>query len=449
MRLLRDVPTMTELFDRITKGGSVDKLLSLYNSKPTDSEGRYLHWEKVRYLPTPDGMTQEEVWAGMKMARMSLLKSLPFVDTKQKPFKFATPDSVLKMLHNLDRNASGQIKMLEPVTNPATRDMYLVNSLIEEAINSSQLEGASTTRKVAKEMIKQNRKPKNRSEQMIFNNYLAMSFIRDHVSDKLTPEIIFELHRIVTDKTLDDDTAAGKFRTDNDIFVLDASGEQILHVPPKFEELPERLKILCDFANEKEAGIFIHPVIRAILLHFMLAYDHPFVDGNGRTARALFYWAMAKQGYWLIEFTSISRILKNAPAKYGYAFLYTETDDNDTTYFLIHQLKVILGAIEELHTYLYQKIKSTKKAVELLNGTKLVGKVNHRQVSILENALRNPNSTYRTNEHQNTHRISYQTARTDLLHLSDELKLLIKAKEGRAFVFFAPSDLQERIDSMK
>ncbi len=55
-----------------------------------------------------------------------------------------------------------------------------------------------------------------------------------------------------------------------------------------------------------KADFFIHPVIRAILLHFMLAYDHPFVDGTGRTARALFYWSMAHQGYWLMDFISIT-----------------------------------------------------------------------------------------------------------------------------------------------
>lgn len=41
----------------------------------------------------------------------------------------------------------------------------------------------------------------------------------------------------------------------------------------------------------------------------MIAYMHPFVDGNGRTARALFYWYMLKSGYWLTEYLSISRVI--------------------------------------------------------------------------------------------------------------------------------------------
>ena len=257
---------MKELLLEATKADS-EKLLSLYRVGAVDEGGRYLHWEKLKYLKPPENMTTKEYWLGTKLARTPLLKKLPFTDKDGQPFKFATPDNVLKMLHRLDKNASGQIKMPEPVTSPGTRDMYLVNSLIEEAINSSQLEGAVTTRKVAKEMLKQNRKPRNHSEQMIFNNYQAMSFIRERVDDDLTPEVVFELHRIVTEKTLDDNASAGKFRNDDSIVVLDASGEKTLHVPPKVSELDERLDLLCQFANEQESEVFVHPAIRAILLH--------------------------------------------------------------------------------------------------------------------------------------------------------------------------------------
>lgn len=59
-------------------------------------------------------------------------------------------------------------------------------------------------------------------------------------------------------------------------------------------------------------------------MHFMLSYDHPFVDGNGRTARILFYWSMLSQDYWLAEFLPISRLLKMAPSQYARSFIYTE-----------------------------------------------------------------------------------------------------------------------------
>lgn len=442
------IPAASPDTEQILKSLKPEKILNLVTLfGPTDYKDRYLHWDKFRYREPLDGFTIEENWVGIKLARSKLLKFLPLVDSKQKPFLFGMPDNVLRMLHEIDQNASGQIRMAEQITNENTRDTYLINSLMEEAISSSQLEGAATTRKVAKEMIRQNRPPQNRSEQMIFNNYHAMQFVQECKKEKLTPAIIYELHSIVTDKTLDNPNAAGKLRTVNDeIHVIDNEGN-ILHTPPKSNELRERLERLCAFANEIDQNVFIHPVIKAILLHFMLAYDHPFIDGNGRTARALFYWYMARERYWLIEFISISRVIKIAPAKYARAFLYTETDGNDTTYFIIHQLEVINNAIERLHAYLARKIQELKSAAHLLEKTKLAGVLNYRQLTLLEHALKNPNAIYRIKGHQNTHGVTYQTARTDLLKMSDELNLLHKLKDGKTFIFLSPPDLQQRLES--
>ena len=450
MRIPPSPPSVNTVLEMVKQKENQDKLLQLFTQfGPTDYKDRYLHWDELRHREPPDGFTVEEHWFGTKFARSKLLKPLPFWDVEQRPFQFGMPDSVLRLLHEIDQNASGRIRMTERIANASTRDAYLINSLIEEAINSSQLEGAATTRKVAKEMIRTKRPPRNRSEQMIFNNFHAMQFVQEYQKERLTPAMIYELHRIVTDKTLDDANAAGTLRTPNDdIQVIDNQGN-LLFVPPKAEELPKRLKILCDFANAKEPTSFIHPVIKAILLHFMLAYDHPFVDGNGRTARAIFYWQMAREKYWLIEFTSISQIIKMAPAKYARAFLYTETDDNDVTYFILHQLRVIQRAIEQLHAYLARKTQELKSAVQLLEKTKLEGVLNHRQLALLESALKEPNAIFRIREHQNVHRIAYQTARTDLLMMSDELNLLHKVKDGKTFIFLSPPDLRQRLEETK
>ena len=61
---------------------------------------------------------------------------------------------------------------------------------------------------------------------------------------------------------------------------------------------------------------FIHPVIKAIIIHFVISFLHPFVDGNGRTVRSFFYWYMLKKGYALTEFLSISRIIYANKVKY-------------------------------------------------------------------------------------------------------------------------------------
>src|SRR5664279_51447 len=149
---------------------------------------------------------------------------------------------------------------------------------------------------------------------------------------------------------------------------MDHRDGTILHQPPSYRELPDRMGRLCAFANADEnARPFVHPVLRAILLHFMIGYDHPFVDGNGRTARAVFYWSMLRSGYWLAEFISISHILRRAPARYMRAYLFTESDGGDTTYFLIHQLATIRKAIASLHEYLARKAKEQRSLERLLS----------------------------------------------------------------------------------
>lgn len=428
-----------------------DKAFQLMNKfHPVDEKGRYLHWDKLRHLPSPDSFSSEQWWCGIKLARKNQYQTLPLVDKHQRPFQYCVTDSVHRELHWLDRYASGSIQTENAITNPQTRNTYLVRSLIEEAINSSQLEGASTTRNVAKEMIRQQRPPSDKSEQMIFNNYRAMQFIREIKDEPLTPSMVFELQRIVTEKTLEDNALAGRLRTSrDDIHVVDNASQEILHTPPDADELDARIENLCAFANatdDSEGKTFLHPVIKAIALHFMLAYDHPFCDGNGRTARALFYWAMAKHGYWLIEFVSISRIIKEAPAQYGKAFLYTETDDNDVTYFLLHQLTVLHRAIEALHCYLDNKSQELSKTERLFESNKrLRGKLNFRQIALLRHALKHPRFAYIVQEHQNSHGISYDVARKDLLELSDDLKLLIKTKEGKRYLFVVPPDFEQRI----
>jgi Fic family protein len=409
--------------------------------------GRYLHWDQLRHRQPPEGLSHEKWWAGVKFARQGLLRALPLVDKHGRPIQFAMPDPVQRAVHNIDRQAAGSVAMPKPLVSEDERDRYLVSSLIEEAITSSQLEGASTTQEVAKDMLRSGRKPRDRSEQMILNNFRVMQVVRELRDDPLTPERILEIHRIVAEDTLDDG-AAGRLRMPGEaIKIVDAQHSTVLHEPPDAETLPERMRRLCDFANDTGAGDpFVHPLIRAILLHFMLAYDHPFVDGNGRTARALFYWSMARSGYWLMEYVSISRLLRNAPARYARAYLYTETDDNDATYFLIHQLDVIEQAIQALHDYLARKTREQAAAESLLrHAPRLSDQLNHRQVALLSHALRHAGHGYTVESHRRSHQITPQTARTDLLGLV-ELDLLEKAKRGRAFVFYAPKDLRSKID---
>lgn len=424
-----------------------ETLARLIGTPKTASAGHYLHWDELRHRAPPEGFTLEEWWLSIWLGRAPALKPLPLLDNRGQSFRFAMPEPMQIHLHHIDRDAAGQIRA--PVGAPIheNRERYLLHSLIEEAITSSQLEGASTTRRVAEAMLREGRRPRDRSEAMIFNNYATMAHIRSLRNEPFTPERILELHRMLTADTLDDPADAGRLRHSDDVRVVDNRTGTVLHEPPHWEELSARLERLCAFANADEnAEPFVHPVVRAILLHFMIGYDHPFVDGNGRTARALFYWAMARSGYWLMEFLSISQFLRQAPAQYVTAYLHTETDNGDTTYFVLHQLDIIRKAIEALYAYLARKTHEQKDAERLLaSAPALRSRLNHRQVTLLTHALRNPGEAYRVSAHQQYHSVVYQTARTDLIDL-ETLGFLERFKQGAAFVFHAPGDLKERIE---
>jgi Fic family protein len=401
----------------------------------------YLHWDKLRRLTPPQGLTTEEWWLGLKFRRLGQFRPVPLQDKNGGAFQFLVPDIVLESLHTIDRLAGGSLRMPEPITNPQTRDQYLIRSLMEEAITSSQLEGAVTTREVAKEMIRTGRPPRDKSEQMILNNYITMRRIVEIKDQEMTPDLVLELHRLVTEKTLDDPDMAGRFRLPDQKIVVDDVEGEVYHEPPPAEQLAQRCQAMCDFANEKTPDYFIHPVVRSIILHFWLAYDHPFVDGNGRTARALFYWAMLHRGFWLFEFISISTILRKAPAKYARSFLYTETDDNDLTYFIVYQAEVIQRAIEDLHAYIDRKTAEVRESESKLKALRMF---NHRQTDLIRHALKHPHQEYDILSHQKSHGVVYQTARTDLLQLQAKGLLDVK-KRGKAMVFTPPRDLAARL----
>ena len=391
-----------------------------------------MHWDKLRHLDPPDGLDHKQWWLGIKMARSSLLRTFPLVDAQTgERFSFAMPDPVLKLLHDVDRNCAGEIAMPEVVTSDdQARRHYLVNSLMEEAIRSSQLEGATTSRRKAVELLRSGRPPRDRSERMILNNYRALEFIRG-MGDRLTPGLVLELQRILTEGTLENPDAAGRLqRADEErVGVYDVADGSLIHEPPPADELPARLDALCAFANgEDDAAPFMHPVIRAVLIHLWLGYDHPFEDGNGRTARALFYWSMKRSGYWLTEYLSISRILRRAPAQYSNAYVLTETDGGDATYFLIYQLGIIVRAVADLHAYLERKVREIQTVERRVRDA---GQLNHRQMALVGDALRTPDRRYTYASHAKSHGVTEETARTDLIGLQDLGYIQRAAGRGR------------------
>jgi Fic family protein len=439
MKPIPNAPTFFELLRETDLNDAFPRILTSVPS--VDIDGKYLHWDEVSRQPPPSGLTRRELWLGLKFRRTNLSRQMPLLSTGGLNFGYGLTDAALEELHWIDQHGGGEILVSEGVTDPGQRKRYLVNSLMEESITSSQLEGASVTRKVAKEMLRSGRNPRDRGERMILNNYRAMSRLRDMAQRPLDPEMVFELHGILTEGTLDNPDAAGRMQRPDEtrVRVFDPE-DRVVHVPPPADELTDRMAQMVKFANGDTPESFVHPVVRAIFLHLWLAYDHPFEDGNGRTARALFYWAMLRQGYWMFEYLSISSLLVKAPIQYGRSFLLTETDEFDATYFILYQLKVIRRAVDALMTYLREQMQITRRTISLLRRTEL----NHRQVALLTHAIRHPDYEYTIASHAQSHGVTRQSARTDLLGL-EEHKYLVRRQVGRKFFFYPVGDIQGRL----
>jgi Fic family protein len=441
MSLPQPAPTVADMFEPDAIGELIAKFLDA-DVGPV-IEGRYLHWDELRHRTPPPELDVRSWWLGIKLARMQNARNFPLPSVDGRLFKYTLPDRALELLHWLDQHAAGEIVVSDTIRDPGDRRRYLVNSLFEEAITSSQLEGASATRKVAKEMLRTGRQPRDRGERMILNNYRAMALIHEMAQRPLTSDDVLMLHRVVTDGTLDDPAAAGRLQRPDDIRVVVTDREGVVaHTPPPASELPERLETMVRFANGEGLSGFMHPVIRAILLHLWLAYDHPFEDGNGRTARTLFYRQMLASGYWLFEYVTISRLLIRAPMRYARAFLYTETDEYDATYFILHQLEIARRAIDELHAYIRRKLAEVRETIVLLRHAAF----NHRQIALLTHALRHPDADYTFKSHAASHRIVRQSARTDLLDL-EARGYLVRRAMGRQHHFTPAADLQVRLAS--
>ena len=368
----------------------------------------YEYWDTIKYKKCPQNCSSEKLWLYVKASR---IRSLVPVWNKYGIILSVT-NQMLRMCHEFDMNFGG-FWGTSSVISGDHKERYLNSSLMEEAIFSSQMEGAATTRQVAKDMLRKKMTPKDKSQQMIANNYQTIRFIVENKHVPLTPELVLHIHQLMTDNTLDNPLDAGRLRENDEVVVEDGITHEVVHQPPSHKELPTFLKELCRYFNEVNARVFVHPIIRGIIIHFMVAYMHPFVDGNGRTARALFYWYMLKQGYWLTEYLSISRVIAATKKSYEKAYQYVEADYNDLGYFIAYNLKVLDQSFKQLQNY----IKKKQEEKVLANTFLQLGDINERQAQIIRMFMENPKEVVTVKDLQNKFMVTPTTAKSDIVGL--------------------------------
>lgn len=439
---------------------SLETILKYFQDKKLDfsklfsikiKDCSYLSYNDTKYRPIPEelkalGNDRLIWWAYISWSRLPKFRELPLSFANGEKFKFFIDNSDLQLIHEMDLKGGGTLGVNGILPNEQERNKYFIGSLIDEAFSSSFIEGAVSTREKAKKLIAEAREPKDKSERMILNNYLTMHKLQTWKDEPLSLGLMRKIHEEIAAGTLPPEKL-GRFRTatDKDIVLGDDFGNTY-HTPCPHETIPERLKQLCDFANASEGGAdFIHPIVKAIILHFMLGYIHPFCDGNGRTARALFYWYLLKNDYWIVKFISISKIIMESGNRYYMAFLNTEHDYGDLNYFIKFQLEVFGRAIKSFYDYIERKkneLRDYSSEYEILKD------LNKRQKQIALKIIKKPfeNVEITIESHAGLNGISWETSRKDLRNL-ERKKILTRNKSGKTFIYTPSSQFLSEIEA--
>lgn len=395
----------------------------------------YITWDKLKYIePIPPNYTREELWFLIKFFRKTRLIASPIKSEDGSNFSWIKLPKFEQFFHEIDMNTGGELFVSKSDVDKKKKQMLISRGIMEEAIASSQLEGASTSRKFAKKFLKEGRKARNESEHMILNNYLTMQLVEDEYKNKeMSLSMLLELHKSITKNILTEDGEEPRLRNKKDeIFVTDRVEGIIYHKAPNINFVKKELKVFIDFANDEGSNTFIHPLIKAIMLHFWMGYLHPFTDGNGRVARLLFYWYLLKKDYWAFSYLPISKIIKKSPIQYSMAYLHSEQDDYDLSYFIDYHVKKIEQSVEAFKDYLATQ---AKKNALMSREVRVDYGLNDRQIKVLH-FLHGSQSEYTNIKiHMNVFQVSNKTAIRDLKALLS-LGFLEKSKKGKTINYF-------------
>lgn len=391
------------------------------------STENYLSKEEISYR-LPNNLALGEFWQEVVKFRKQKSEILPFNDqTGQNFWYFLTP-VLQKEIYEID--SSGKDSLYRVVKKEIENEL-IKDSLIEEALYSSVIEGAFSTMKRLRELVEKERKPVDINDQMVLNNYHAMQFILQEKHKELSVDFILKLHKIVTEKTLFEDEAyAGRFR-DDVVYVKDKRRDIVIYTPPSAGQVEPAMKQLIEWVNEKNDAHFIHPLIKASFIHFYFVYIHPFFDGNGRTARALFYYFMIKNGYEFFKYFSISVVVQKTKIQYYKAIKDTEDCNADITYFLLYMATTILESIHLVTERIAQHYQRDFVFIRLKEKGVLLSV---RQEKFLKRFLVSDKRAITIKAYKDWFKVVYETARRDLEDLTAK-GILLKSKHRRQFMY--------------
>lgn len=139
-------------------------------------------------------------------------------------------------------------------------------------------------------------------------------------------ESLLEIHKTTVARIVPDEKAGAVRKTQ--VVIKDQSSGQVIFSPPPAVEVPYLLADFFEWLNSQES-LEIHPILRAGIAHYVLVTIHPFIEGNGRTARAFSTLIMLREGYDIKRFFAIEEHFDGDPERYYDAFFRVDNQTPD------------------------------------------------------------------------------------------------------------------------
>lgn len=381
---------------------------------------RYLPREEIIHR-LPLSLPIAKFWPELQKERKQIAIELPLFGQNGAPFWFVINKTIEDQCDAIAQFARKDFLFDGPVFESMADD-----AVLDEAVCSSIIEGAFTSKKEAAVFIRGNRDPKNKSEQMVRNNYDALTYVLEHLEGPITEETILRIAEIVTRSAAEVQVTG--YRPDQ-VYVSGQNGP--VYTPPEAAKVPGMMRKLIDFIQCSE----LHPVLKACIAHFYFVYIHPFGDGNGRTARALSLMMLLQSGYDFFRYFSISDIVAKERGKYYRAMQNVENSDNDMTYFIDCYSDMLARTIRRMEDHLFHHVLADQIVSRLSNE----GKLNERQLRGVKWLMETGQSGITVEAWKKKYKVATETARRDLLLLC-EYGVLSRTTEGRKAVFRINND---------
>jgi Fic family protein len=392
----------------------------------------WLNYTHEKYLDEEDTMRRagdgkrpsnwSETWT--KIVQLRKIGAVPlFLNSTQIKFWYFPSDSITKKITEIEKLGN---KLYDKITSgdKGLQKEFIFNAAVEEAVTSAIYEGANTTRAEAKQLIESERTPLTKDDWMLINNYEALHWIKKNSNSQVTLDLILKINQIVTKNTLDevDEKYCGKFRDDK-VFVRNKLNK-IVHEGIEYSKIEEALSESINIVTAHPR--YIHPIIKGIILHYLIAYIHPFFDGNGRTARTLFYFKSIKHNLKFVELLSISAHLKNTGNQYERSFETVKSHDWDLTYFINYCLESLLAALKAVEGKVNNLLK--------INWLKSEYSFSDNQIRLLQKLYLSKYRPIDIEKYAQEIGKSREIARQELKALVEH-KFMREKKEGKKYIY--------------